>query len=399
MGVSSYRILEKEWDGFCMPDSLTEDDYMQGRDISWVSQVAPFIEEFSKEGDCVLDPFAGLGTTLLACGLLGRNSMGIELHESRFHLLQQRMAGFKDQLKSLPQLVQGDALQTDYPEDVDLVVTNFPYFHDSGKEDCDNFYAISAYESYLQVIEQSIIKCKKALKEEAYMIVFTENIRKVNGEMIPQAYDICKLLQRHFILKDERILLYPKPSVPEGDSTCTNRAHEYVFIAKKRVKESDLTPYFDILQKIEMADIPYVTVGTFGLYNSDAACVLDSPPHDADIYTVGTRENLSALIRLLKADCFAVYSWEDVVDENFPLNILKGRYYLRALKTVNGNKIQLDITYEHEENPFDDFYKRSYVVNGVRIASTEDSCRMMKTRMNNKDKALICRIERLKQSE
>lgn len=399
MGINSYRILEKEWDAFCLPASLTEADYMHGHDISWISQVAPFIEEFSKEGDCILDPFAGLGTTLLACGLLGRNSIGIELDETRFRHLQQRMDNFKDHLKSPPQLVHGDTLQADYPKDIDLVVTNFPYFHASEEKGRNNLYAISDYENYLQAIEQAIIKCEKALKEEGYIIVFTENIRRVNGEMIPQAYDICKLLQRHFILKDERILLYPKPSLPEGDSTCTNRAHEYVFIAKKQVKETDLTPYFDTLQKIESAGIPYVTVGTFGLYNSDAACVLDNPPHDADIYTTDTPENLSALINFLKADSYKLYSWQDAVDENFQLAKLKGRYYLRALKTVNGNDIQLDITYEHEENPFDGFYKRSYIANGVRIASTADICRMMETRLNEKDKTIICRVGKLGRSK
>jgi len=38
-----------------------------------------FIEKYSKEGDLVLDPFAGSGTTLLEAFLLNRNSIGVDL--------------------------------------------------------------------------------------------------------------------------------------------------------------------------------------------------------------------------------------------------------------------------------------------------------------------------------
>ena len=39
-----------------------------------------FIEEYTKKGDVVLDPFAGSGTTLLEANILGRNSLGIDIN-------------------------------------------------------------------------------------------------------------------------------------------------------------------------------------------------------------------------------------------------------------------------------------------------------------------------------
>jgi len=45
-----------------------------------------FIKLFTKEGDCVLDPFAGSGTTCLTAKELNRNFIGIELKEEYYRL-------------------------------------------------------------------------------------------------------------------------------------------------------------------------------------------------------------------------------------------------------------------------------------------------------------------------
>ncbi len=50
-----------------------------------------FIKLFSNEGDLVLDPFAGSGTTLLAARELGRHWCGIELKDEYFQIAQQNM--------------------------------------------------------------------------------------------------------------------------------------------------------------------------------------------------------------------------------------------------------------------------------------------------------------------
>ena len=50
-----------------------------------------FIKLFSDEGDLVLDPFAGSGTTLLAARELNRHWCGIELKDEYFQIAQENM--------------------------------------------------------------------------------------------------------------------------------------------------------------------------------------------------------------------------------------------------------------------------------------------------------------------
>lgn len=59
------------------------------------------IREFTDEGEWVLDPFAGSGTTLVACRRNGRRSIGIELQESYVEVAQRRVDATTEQ-RALP---------------------------------------------------------------------------------------------------------------------------------------------------------------------------------------------------------------------------------------------------------------------------------------------------------
>ncbi len=53
-----------------------------------------FINLFTKEGDVVLDPFAGSGTTLESASSLGRNSIGIEIDRRFYDLMIENSRGY-----------------------------------------------------------------------------------------------------------------------------------------------------------------------------------------------------------------------------------------------------------------------------------------------------------------
>lgn len=56
-----------------------------------LSVMKRLIEYTTKEGDIVLDPFMGSGSTCLACSMLGRQSIGIEINEQYFNIASERI--------------------------------------------------------------------------------------------------------------------------------------------------------------------------------------------------------------------------------------------------------------------------------------------------------------------
>lgn len=49
------------------------------------------IKASTNEGDIVLDPFCGSGTTLVACRMLNRKFIGIEINEKYVRIAEKRL--------------------------------------------------------------------------------------------------------------------------------------------------------------------------------------------------------------------------------------------------------------------------------------------------------------------
>jgi DNA modification methylase len=64
---------------------------------------------FTREGDYVLDPFMGSGTTGLACKLLNREFIGIDFTKEYVEIAKERLEVTKEELiKTLKIKLQGE---------------------------------------------------------------------------------------------------------------------------------------------------------------------------------------------------------------------------------------------------------------------------------------------------
>jgi len=95
-----------------------------------ISLTKRIIELFTHEGELVIDPFVGSGTTLVAAQDLNRNAVGFDLQEKYIQLCKERLISnnFFNQAQQLA--IQDDAINIHQylePETVSLIWTSPPY--------------------------------------------------------------------------------------------------------------------------------------------------------------------------------------------------------------------------------------------------------------------------------
>lgn len=95
-----------------------------------IALAARCISLFSHEGELVLDPFVGSGTTLVASRDLNRNAVGFDLKQEYVDLCRQRLTDSPDRADTTQVAFNADARNIrEYlePESVSLILTSPPY--------------------------------------------------------------------------------------------------------------------------------------------------------------------------------------------------------------------------------------------------------------------------------
>lgn len=215
-----------------------------------------FIEFFTKQGETVLDPMAGTGSTLVAALRAGRNSYGIELNpkyaEMAKLILEAERTSLGEKVQGLTSdIIQGDAAQaTSYQlPPIDYVLTSPPYWdmlHAKGAQtqkkrrasaDLDVHYSddpndlgnIRDYEEFLAKLVRIYKELKPLLCEKAYLTIIVKNVKK-GGKIYPLAWDIGRELGKTYTLKDEKIWVQDNQRLSPfglGSAWVSNTFHHY----------------------------------------------------------------------------------------------------------------------------------------------------------------------------
>ena len=179
--------------------------------------VRHFIGEYTKRGDKVFDPFAGLGTSLFVAESMGRIPYGIEADGD----CRDWVAG---QLEHWTHLVHQDAGKMDkigFPK-MDFCITCPPYMKRS--DTWNPLYGgdpkYKGYDAYLRRMRTIFSKLPAIMKRNATVIVQADNI--MGKTYTPLVADFIQTIGKHLTLENEIIVNWKTPAPQAINPTHTH---------------------------------------------------------------------------------------------------------------------------------------------------------------------------------
>jgi len=218
------------------------------------------IEFFTKEGGWVLDPFMGVGGTLLGASLCKRNAVGIDISKRYIDVYKEvsKKLKLKEQITIVEDARNIPLIFEDLGEFFDLILTDPPYCNMQarpktgdkakkiGKKFTTPFTTDSrdigniGYDSYLQALREIIEKAIRYLKKGKYVVIFTKDLQpEKNYHNLLHADIVSTLLKikglrfkGYKIWFDKAQNLYP---FGYPFSYVSNQFHQFILIFRKEV--------------------------------------------------------------------------------------------------------------------------------------------------------------------
>lgn len=168
------------------------------------------LKRYTKNGEWVLDPFLGSGTTLIECRRLGRNGVGIELSSKVVNLAKKNINKETNQYGIKTEIVGGDSSELDFGEiltqlgikSVQFLIMHPPYWDiikfSEEKKDLSN---AKTKEEFLNLFGKVVDKTYPILDKGRYFAVVIGD-KYSRGEWIPLGFDTMQeVLKRGYKLK------------------------------------------------------------------------------------------------------------------------------------------------------------------------------------------------------
>ncbi len=209
------------------------------------------IEMYSEQGDWVLDPMVGAGTTLIEAKLLGRNALGLDINPEAVELARAALR-FKHHPMSEQRVKVADARDLSFIEDesFDLVLTHPPYMniikYSDGKiaGDLSNSGSLPQFCEEIKKIANELFR---TLRENKYCAILIGDTRK-GRHFVPLAFQVLqRFLRAGFVLKEDIIKIQHHCKYTERWRPKARRdkfyliMHEHLFVFRKPAKGEDLS--------------------------------------------------------------------------------------------------------------------------------------------------------------
>ncbi|MGB2807161.1 MAG: DNA methyltransferase [Sedimentisphaerales bacterium] len=209
------------------------------------------IEMYSEQGDSILDPMVGAGTTLIEAKLLARNALGMDINPEAAKLAEEALK-FKHQPASRQKVKVGDARDLSFLENdsFDLILTHPPYMniikYSEGQiaEDLSNIGSLPKFCDEIQIIAKELFR---VLKPNKYCAILIGQTRK-GKHMVPLAFNVmARFLKAGFILKEDIIKVQHHCKFTERWRWKAKKdkfyliMHEHLFVFRKPAEAEDLS--------------------------------------------------------------------------------------------------------------------------------------------------------------
>jgi DNA modification methylase len=221
---------------------------------NWAPQIpGNLIRLYSKEGETVLDPMVGSGTTMIEAKSLGRHGIGFDIHSDVVKIAKESCK-FRCTKCYEPIIEQGDARNIESIEDesVDFVATHPPYLNiiKYGTKFIDgDLSAISNLQKFCDEIEKVARECYRVLKSGKYCAILIGDTRR-RRHYVPLAFSVMqRFLKAGFILKEDVIKVQHNCSTTRYWSSQQKDflliMHEHLFVFRKLGKDENKVTFKD----------------------------------------------------------------------------------------------------------------------------------------------------------
>jgi DNA modification methylase len=208
------------------------------------------ILRYSREGEVVLDPMVGGGTTLIEAKILKRRSIGRDINPRMVQLTLQNL-NFSVEDAYEPIVTPGDVrhLEGIETESIDLILTHPPYMNaiPYSRDIPGDLSRLGSLIEFCDELEKGIREFYRVLKENAHCAILIGDLRKAQHFVPLSHWVLQKFLRNGFVLREDIIKVQHNcRSTPRWKKAIQKYnflmiMHEHLFVFRKPRRDENLS--------------------------------------------------------------------------------------------------------------------------------------------------------------